>query len=108
MYKNVCLTLTPGNSNEIGSQDKQLTPDLFVHIDEATMEIPRAGSKPWHTVNRISPTFSWRRTRAAVETDEPICPNHQSRKCREQSWGAEKSPKKQVRKRERNNPPQER
>jgi len=37
---------------------------------EATMEIPRVGSKPWPTVHRISLTFSWRRTSAAVETEE--------------------------------------
>ena len=34
------------------------------------MEIPRVGSKPWPTVHRISLTFSWRRTSAAVETEE--------------------------------------
>jgi len=50
------------------------------------MEIPRVGSKPWPTVHRISLTFSWRRTSAAVETEEATY------QPREQSWGRGRNP----------------
>lgn len=45
---------------------------MLVDTDEASHHGDTKGgsSQPWPTVNRISLTFSWRRTRAAVETEE--------------------------------------
>ena len=107
----MCLTWTPGNFNEIG-QDKQRTPDLFVHIDERRGH--HGDTKGWLVSSRVA-HGKQNKPNILVDAGQALRskPRKQhtspesSRMYRTIRGEGRKSPRKQARKRKEITPPQE-